>query len=85
MHGGKNKVFGGGGDNGDDHDNMLACVRMTVNGGLDCRLDLLTTLTCGFVITLNNYSAIVNSHSLQITTAYAKSFQSAVTSPVVPW
>jgi hypothetical protein len=31
-----------------------------------------------------NYSAIVDLHGLQITTAHAKSFQSAVSSPVVP-
>jgi hypothetical protein len=35
------------------------------------------------VITLN-YSTIANFHTLQITTAHAKSFQSAVSSPVVP-
>jgi hypothetical protein len=32
-----------------------------------------------------NYSATVDFHTLQITTAYTKSFQSAVSSPVVPW
>jgi hypothetical protein len=32
-----------------------------------------------------NYSAIADFHTLQITTPYAKSFQSAVSSPVVPW
>jgi hypothetical protein len=50
---------------------------------LDRRLDLLTTLTQ--LVTTLNYSAIVNLHTLQITTARTKSFQSAVSSPVVPW
>jgi hypothetical protein len=36
------------------------------------------------MITLN-YSAIAELHNLQITIAHAKTFQSAVPSPVVPW
>jgi hypothetical protein len=36
------------------------------------------------VITIN-YSAIADIHTLQITTAHAKSLQSAVSSPVVHW
>jgi hypothetical protein len=32
-----------------------------------------------------NYSAIANLHNLQISTAYIKSIQSTVPSPVVPW
>jgi hypothetical protein len=32
-----------------------------------------------------NYSAIANSHTLQFITARSKSFQSAVSSPVVAW
>jgi hypothetical protein len=36
------------------------------------------------VVTTNNYNTIVNFHTLQITTVSAKSFQSAVSSPVIP-
>jgi hypothetical protein len=36
------------------------------------------------VITICNYNSIANFHTLQITTAHAKSFQSAVSS-LVPW
>jgi hypothetical protein len=50
------------------------------------------TLDIGFIgqfntqlVTKLNYSAVTNPHTLQITTAHAKSFQSAVSSPVVPW
>jgi hypothetical protein len=57
------------------------------------------TVTCGSVtkegvsiteqfntrlVTTFNYSAIADLHTLQITTAHAKSFQSAVSSPVLP-
>jgi hypothetical protein len=37
------------------------------------------------LVTALNYGAIGDLHSLQITTAHTKSFQSAVSSPVVPW
>jgi hypothetical protein len=37
------------------------------------------------VVTTCNYSAIVNSHTLQFTTARTKSSHSAVSSPVVAW
>jgi hypothetical protein len=37
-----------------------------------------------FMNTLN-YCAIADLHTLQITTAHAKSFQSAVSSPVILW
>jgi hypothetical protein len=50
--------------------------------GLDWRLDLLT-INARLVTTLN-YSAIANLHTLQMSTAHAKSFQSAVSS-VVSW
>jgi hypothetical protein len=43
---------------------------VTLDGGLDWILDLLTTCTHN---TESNYSAIANLHSLQITTAHAKS------------
>jgi hypothetical protein len=37
------------------------------------------------LMTALNYSAITDLHTLQIITAHAKSFQSAVSSLVVPW
>jgi hypothetical protein len=37
------------------------------------------------VVPTSNYNTIANFHTLQITTAHAKSFQSAVSSQVVPW
>jgi hypothetical protein len=37
------------------------------------------------VVTTNNYNTGANFHNLQITTAHANSFQSAVSLPVVPW
>jgi hypothetical protein len=37
------------------------------------------------LMTTLNYSAIADFHTLQITTAYAKSFQSSVSSLVVAW
>jgi hypothetical protein len=45
--------------------------------------DLLAALTRN--LSALNCSTIVDLQTLQITTAYAKSFQSAVSSPVVPW
>jgi hypothetical protein len=36
-------------------------------------------------VTRNNDSAVANSHTLQFTSALTKSFQSAVSSPVVAW
>jgi hypothetical protein len=49
-------------------------------------------LEIGFIDHLNtplmnalNYSATANLRTLQINTAHAKTFQSAVSSPVVPW
>jgi hypothetical protein len=47
-------------------------------------------LVIGFIdplkfVTTNNYNTIANFHTLQVTIAHAKSFQSAVSSPVVPW
>jgi hypothetical protein len=37
------------------------------------------------LLTTLNYSIIGDLRTLQITTAHAKSFQSAVSSPVIPW
>jgi hypothetical protein len=51
--------------------------------GLDWRLDLLTTFNTQIVITLH-YNAIADLRNLQINTAHAKSFHSAVSSLVVP-
>jgi hypothetical protein len=50
--------------------------------GLD--FGFITHFNTQLVITLN-YSAIVNLHTLQMTTARAKSFHFAVPSPVVSW
>jgi hypothetical protein len=36
-------------------------------------------------VTTFNYNAVADFYTLQITAAHAKSFQSAVSSPVVPW
>jgi hypothetical protein len=36
-------------------------------------------------VTTINYGAIADLHTLQITIAHDKSFQSVVSSPVVPW
>jgi hypothetical protein len=40
---------------------------------------------CHIYVTTSNYSATANSHAPQLTTACTKSFQSAVSSPVVAW
>jgi hypothetical protein len=45
-------------------------------------LDLLTTQE---VVTTNRYNTIANLNTLQIATAYVRSFQCAVSSPVTPW
>jgi hypothetical protein len=37
------------------------------------------------IVTTSNYNAVANLHTLQITIADAKHFQSAISSPVVPW
>jgi hypothetical protein len=37
------------------------------------------------LMTTLHYSAIADLHTLQITTAHTKSFQSVVSSPVPPW
>jgi hypothetical protein len=37
------------------------------------------------IVTTSNYTAIDNSHSLQLTTAGAKPSKSTVSSPVVAW
>jgi hypothetical protein len=37
------------------------------------------------VVTTKNYNTIANFHTLQITTAHTKSFQSAVSSTLVSW
>jgi hypothetical protein len=37
------------------------------------------------LVTTHNYRAVTNPQTLQITPAHAKSFQSAVSSPVIPW
>jgi hypothetical protein len=37
------------------------------------------------VVTTSNYNTIANFHTSQITAVHNKFFQSAVSSPVVPW
>jgi hypothetical protein len=56
----------------------------------DCRRGF--GLEIGFIdhfntqlVTTLNYSAIADFHTLQITTAHAKLFQSAVSLPAIPW
>jgi hypothetical protein len=48
-------------------------------------MDLLTTYTYTRLGTKSNYSATANLHNSQITTAYAKLFQPALSLPAVPW
>jgi hypothetical protein len=55
-------------------------------------LDMGFGLEVGFIdhfntwlVTAPNYSAITDVHTLQISTAHTKSFQFAVSSPVVHW
>jgi hypothetical protein len=61
---------------------LLSRVRVTLDGVSEWRLGLLTTLT--HKVTTFNYSAIADSHTLQFSTAHAKSFQSAVSSSTFP-
>jgi hypothetical protein len=49
---------------------------------LELVIDFINSLQIG---TTCNYKAIANLHTLQITTAHDKSFQSAGSSPVIPW
>jgi hypothetical protein len=54
----------------------------------DCRREF--GLVIGFIehlqiVTISNYGAIANTHTLQFTTTRIKSFQSTVSSPVVAW
>jgi hypothetical protein len=37
------------------------------------------------IVTTSNYTAIINLHTQQLTTARTKSSQSAVSSPVIVW
>jgi hypothetical protein len=57
---------------------ILSCVWLSLGFGFTdhFNIQLVTTL---------NYRAIADLHTSQITTAHAKSFQSAVSSPVIPW
>jgi hypothetical protein len=52
--------------------------------GSDYKIEFIDHFKTGLVITLN-YCATVDFHTLQITKAHVTSFQSAVSSPVVPW
>jgi hypothetical protein len=60
---------------------ILSRVCVTLDGVLDWRLNLLTTYRLQLQIT----NTITNVHTLQMTIAQGKSFQSAVSSSVVPW
>jgi hypothetical protein len=62
--------------------NILSWFWMTIDGALNWKLDILTTYR---VVTKINCMSITNLHTLQLTTAPAKSFQPDVSSPVVPW
>jgi hypothetical protein len=57
---------------------------VTTDGGFGLDIGFIDHFNIQPVITLN-YSAIVNFHNSQLTTARAKLFQPAVSSPAVPW
>jgi hypothetical protein len=57
--------------------------RVTIDGALDRKLRLLAPFTTRNV-TARNYSAIADLRTLKMNTARATSFQSAVSSQVVP-
>jgi hypothetical protein len=57
---------------------------MTLDGVFGLDIGFIDHLNIQLVITLN-YSSIADLHTLQITTAHAKSFQFALPSPVVAW
>jgi hypothetical protein len=52
--------------------------------GLELQIEFIYHFNTRLGITLN-YSAIADVHTLQITTAHAKSFRSTASSLVVPW
>jgi hypothetical protein len=61
--------------------NIIACLSDSRRGvGLD--IGFIDRLQ---VVITSNYNIIVNFQNLQITTAHAKTFQSAVSLPVVSW
>jgi hypothetical protein len=66
--------------------NIVTCLSVTADGRRVFGLDI------GFIDhlytqlgTTGNYSAIADLRNLQLTTARAKFFQPAVSSPAVPW
>jgi hypothetical protein len=61
---------------------ILSCVCLLMGYGLD--IGFSEHFNTGLVTTLH-YGAIADLHTSQSTTAHAKSFQSAVFSPVVAW
>jgi hypothetical protein len=63
----------------DKYFNILWRFRVTVDGILDWRIDLLAH-THHSLVAAGNYNAVANPHTLQITAAHAKSSQFAFTS-----
>lgn len=60
---------------------VMSLVTVTLEGGLDRRLDLLTT----YKSQLQIFITLSYFHALQFTAARAKPFQSALSSAVFPW
>jgi hypothetical protein len=52
--------------------------------GFGLEIEFIDHFNAGLMTTLN-YITIANLHTLQIFMAHAKSLQSAVSSPVIPW
>jgi hypothetical protein len=61
---------------------ILSNIRSVNRRGLDW---IYWQLFSTWLMTTLHYSAVADLHTLQNTTAHAKSFQSAMSSPVVPW
>jgi hypothetical protein len=59
------------------HTSIVTWLSMTIDGVWICNWIYWTLTDCNY-----NYSAVANSHTLQFTTACAKSSRSAVSSPV---
>jgi hypothetical protein len=66
------------------HANLLPHEGVGLSTAFAMKIEFIDHFSKRLVILLN-YSAIADDHILQITTAHAKTFQSAVSSQVVPW